>query len=173
MYKLVLFGDGGVGKTSLVHRYLTGAFSERIKVTIGVDFRLKKVSVEGKAIKLQIWDFAGERRFRQLLPNYVRGASAGIFMYDTTRYLTLENVDEWLEVIKKGSSKSEVWFPIMMVGGKDDLVDEKAISLDYAKKFAEEHDLERVMECSAKTGHNVEEIFTTISRIIMKNVGLV
>lgn len=172
MYKVCIFGDGGVGKTSLVHRYLTGAFSDRIKVTIGVDFRIKKVKINGKAIKLQIWDFAGEKRFRQLLPNYVRGTSAGIFMYDTTRYMSLENIEEWLDVIRAGSSKHEVWFPIIMIGGKADLEDQRSVENDIAKKFAKDHGLVDVIECSAKTGKNVELVFETVARLIMEKLEL-
>lgn len=173
MYKIVIFGDGGVGKTSLIHRYLTGAFSDKIKVTIGVDFRIKKVSVNEKAIKLQIWDFAGEKRFRQLLPNYVRGSSAGLFMYDTTRYMSLENVEEWLDVIRQASTKGDIWFPILMIGGKSDLKDQKSVDLDEAKRFASEHSMVDVIECSAKTGDNVEFVFESVARLIMHNVGLI
>ncbi len=170
MYKIVIFGDGGVGKTSLIHRYLTGAFSDRIKVTIGVDFRIKRVVLGNDNVKLQIWDFAGEKRFRALLPNYVRGASAGIFMYDTTRFMSLENLDEWLEVMGKGSKSGKVQFPILMVGGKSDLEAQKSVSLEDAKKAAEQHDIMGVMECSAKTGYHIEEISSTIASAVMERI---
>ncbi len=80
MFKLCIFGDGGVGKTTLVKRYLTGVFAGDTTMTIGVDFHIKKLNIEGKEVGLQIWDFAGEDRFRFLLPSYVFGTSGGIFM---------------------------------------------------------------------------------------------
>ena len=82
IFKVCIFGDGGVGKTTLIKRYLSGTFDESTRITIGVDFHIKKLEVEGKQITLQLWDFAGEERFRMLLPTYMRGAKGGIFLYD-------------------------------------------------------------------------------------------
>ncbi|MCK4688545.1 MAG: GTP-binding protein, partial [Candidatus Lokiarchaeota archaeon] len=81
MFKICIFGDGGVGKTTLVKRYMTGVFKGDSTMTIGVDFHVKKLEINGLNVSLQIWDFAGEDRFRFLLPSYVIGASGGIFMY--------------------------------------------------------------------------------------------
>jgi len=102
MFKLCIFGDGGVGKTTLLGRYLTGIFKANQSITIGVDFHVKKLEVNGKKVLLQIWDFAGEKRFRFLLPSYVLGASGGIFMYDITRYSSLKNFPEWVKIFKNG-----------------------------------------------------------------------
>ena len=102
MYKVCIFGDGGVGKTTLIGRYMTGVFKSNTEITIGVDFHIKKLDIQDKRVSLQIWDFAGEGRFRALLPSYVLGASGGIFMYDITRYSSLRNFQEWLTIFKKG-----------------------------------------------------------------------
>ena len=96
LFKICIFGDGGVGKTTLLNRYVLGLFKDDSKMTIGVDFRMKQLKVNEKIVTLQIWDFAGEERFRFLLPHYITGASGGIFMYDITRYSSLKNLNEWI-----------------------------------------------------------------------------
>ena len=130
IFKVCIFGDGGVGKTTLIRRYLTGMFDSTLKMTIGVDFHIKQIEIENKRITLQIWDFAGEERFRILLPSYVRGAKGGIFMFDITRYSSLINLDEWLEVVKTVHKD----IPLMMVGGKLDLNDQRSITSEIAKE---------------------------------------
>ena len=91
-FKLPIFGDAGVGKTTLTHRYLHGLFKQSYHGTIGVDFFLKKLELNGKNISLQIWDFAGEEKFRFLLPGIINGANGTIFMFDITRYVTFKNL---------------------------------------------------------------------------------
>ena len=102
-YKIALFGDGGVGKTTLINRFISGRFGDSFKMTIGVDLYTKRLEVNGKVVSLRIWDFAGDNQnqFRNLLPNYVLGAAGGIFMYDITRIHSLRNVDEWLKILLK------------------------------------------------------------------------
>ncbi len=172
LFKVVIFGDGGVGKTSLVNRYLTGVFKGDSTMTIGVDFHMKKVEIEGKRVGLQIWDFAGEDRFRFLLPSYVRGAAGGIFMYDITRYSSIKNFGEWMDVVKHGRIGEKSTIPIIMSGGKLDLDDKRAISSNDAYEVAKKYQLYGFVECSAKTGENVELIFETIARVMMEKAKL-
>ncbi|MHA1437484.1 MAG: Rab family GTPase [Promethearchaeota archaeon] len=172
LFKVVIFGDGGVGKTTLVNRYLTGVFTGNSSITIGIDFHLKKIEIEGKSIELQIWDFAGEERFRFLLPSYVRGAKGGIFMYDITRYFSLKNLSEWLEVFKKGIGKDSDDIPIVMVGGKLDLEDKRAVKREDAIDIAKKNNFYGFVECSAKTGQNVEVAFVTLTQIMMEKSNL-
>ena len=171
-FKLILFGDGGVGKTTLVERFMTGLFKEHTQMTIGADFHRKRLKVEGKNVTLQIWDFAGEERFRYLFPGYIKGASGGIFMYDITRYMTLRNLESWLEVIDMGL-KEEKQFPIVMAGGKADLFENRSVDNNEAYELATEKKFYAFVECSAKTGENVEDIFQSIARIMMQNAGLI
>ncbi|MHA1764589.1 MAG: Rab family GTPase, partial [Promethearchaeota archaeon] len=105
-YKFVIFGDAGTGKTTLTHRFLTNVFISDSKMTIGVDFQIKTLTIENKKVKLQIWDFGGEERFRFLLPTYLRGANGGIFLYDITNEASLLHIDDWLDVIKIQQAKS-------------------------------------------------------------------
>jgi len=153
MYKICILGDGGVGKTTLVNRYLTGAFKDHLKITIGVNFYVKKFEFNERIVTLQIWDFAGEDRFRFILPSYLLGASGAIFMYDITRFSSFRNFNSWMEVFEEGSKRNEVEMPLLMVGGKKDLDYKRAVSLDDARAITDSHDgIYEYIECSAKTG---------------------
>ncbi len=171
-YKVCVFGNGGVGKTTLVNRYLTGIFKSEYKVTIGADFFMKKLNHAQKQITLQIWDFAGEDKFRFLLPSYAKGASGGIFMYDITRHSSILNIYEWLNVFKEGFDKKEIDIPLIMVGGKLDLNLKRTVSTELAIELARKNNIDDIIECSSKTGENVEEIFIKISQMMMDKLEL-
>lgn len=174
MFKICLFGDGGVGKTTLIGRYLTGVFKSAQTITIGVDFHVKKLEVDGKKVSLQIWDFAGETRFRFLLPSYVVGASGGIFMYDITRYSSLKNFPDWIEIFKKGFiGKQDQQLPVIMTGSKLDLNYKRAVSSKEAFDMAKINNLYGYIECSAKDGRNVEDIFHEITKLMMHRAGII
>jgi len=173
MFKICLFGDGGVGKTTLLGRYLTGLFKSTTTITIGVDFHVKKIEVNGKLVLLQIWDFAGEKRFRFLLPSYILGASGGIFMYDITRYSSLKNFPEWIKIFKNGFvGAKDKPLPIIMVGGKLDLSFKRAVPTKEAFDLAKTNKLFGYIECSAKDGRNIEDIFTEIAKLMLLRAGL-
>ncbi len=170
-FKICIFGDGGVGKTTLTEKYLTGLFLEDIKLTIGTNFYQKHLYVMGKMVGLQIWDFGGERNFRTLFPTYIKGSSGAIFMYDITRNFTLINMQEWMKLVRE-SLLPEINIPILMVGGKADLEQKRAVSKEYAANFGKEYGFLDQIECSAKTGYNVEEVFAKLTIAIMKNHNL-
>ena len=173
-YKICLIGDGGVGKTTLINRYISGKYSEDFKMTIGVDFYTKNIEVEGINVNLQIWDFAGEHRFKNLLPNYVIGASCCIYMYDISRFSSLSNLDGWLKVLQKSPLDQRNYLPIMLVGGKKDLElqGKRVIESEYAKDYGNKRNLFDFIEFSSKTGENVENIFEVLSRKLLNIGGL-
>jgi small GTP-binding protein len=171
VFKLVIFGDGGVGKTTLTQRYVEGVFNEGTSMTIGSDFHIKKLEVDGKRVLLQIWDFAGERQFRFLLPTYVRGASGGIFMYDITRFSSLKNVNEWMNALTS-EQDDLLKIPIICVGGKADLENKRAVTQSMAEMIADEQKFIAHVECSAKTGDRVEKVFENITMEMMKKANL-
>jgi len=172
-FKLCIFGDGGVGKTTLVNRFLTKVFDESIKMTIGADFYVKDLEIEGKKVVVRIWDFGGEQRFKVLLPSFAKGADGGIFMYDITRYTSVKNIDDWLSIFEKNAQDKQINIPIVMVGGKLDLQEKRSVETEDAMELAEKHNLQGYYECSSKTGENVEEIFVSITRKIMKSINLI
>ncbi len=167
-FKIILFGDGGVGKTSLAHRYLTGVFSESRNVTIGVEFYVKNLVIRGINVKLQIWDFGGEQRFRFLLPSYCRGCNGGLFIYDVTNLATLHSLNKWLEVVREGAPD----IPILVVGTKIDLVEKRKVTKEEAIQVAKSLKMSGYAEVSAKTGSNVENVFETLSKIMSKRKKL-
>ena len=167
-FKICIFGDGGVGKTSLTYRYINNRFEQDTKLTLGVDIMAKDIEINGYRVKLQIWDFGGEERFRVFLPVYARGSSGGIFMYDTTRKNSLDMMRDWISIFKKDLSKEERMIPILAVGGKKDLVNERAINLENAKKLVSSLKVYDIIECSAKTGENVDLIFQSITNRMLE-----
>jgi len=172
-YKICIFGESGVGKTTLTRRYLTGNFELDLKITMGVQIFVKFIKIENISVILQIWDFGGEEDFRFLLPGYARGSSGGIIMYDITSSASLERLDEWLAIFKEGLSEEEKLIPILMVGGKLDLHENRDVSSEEAVDLSKSHNLFSHIECSSKTGQNVELIFKTVVNDILKNAGLI
>jgi small GTP-binding protein len=159
-FKILIFGDGGVGKTTLIQRYVTGSFNQSQKITIGVDFFTKTLFVNEEKVILQIWDFGGENRFRFILPAYCAGAKGGIFAFDTTRLESLLHINDWLEVVR-GTVPT---LPIIMVGTKADLVDHRSVATEEIETKMQELAITDLFEVSSKTGQNVEEVFDAISR---------
>jgi len=164
-FKLLMLGDASVGKTSLTHRYITGVFVDSPRLTIGVDFFSKKIRLENnKSVKIQIWDFGGEERFRFLLPTYSKGSNAAFFLYDITSRKTLESLSVWIQIIRKNAGN----IPIFLIGSKKDLVDHRQVSFEDASQKGKEFLLTHHIELSAKTGENVEESFEILTELLLK-----
>ncbi|MFX1494776.1 MAG: Rab family GTPase [Promethearchaeota archaeon] len=164
LFKVVIVGDGGVGKSTMVQRLITGQYIP-MKVTIGTDLSTFSSKMEENEIKLQIWDFAGEKRFRFFLPNYSRGAKGCLLCYDITRYTSFQNLSEWYEIIKTNAGN-----PIfILVGCKNDLAElRRSVSEEQAKKFQEEYNIPYFFETSSKTGYHNGIIFEILSRSILE-----
>ena len=167
-FKIIIFGDAGCGKTTLTQRFLTNLFVSDSKMTIGVDFEVKSLEVDKQKVKLQIWDFGGEERFRFLLPTYVRGARGGLFLYDITNYSSIAHIDDWLNVIRKEIRAEDV-FPIIVVGGKADLAENREVSAEDGIKIAKSRNVDGFIETSSKTGENVERTFEALTSVMLNN----
>jgi small GTP-binding protein len=173
-FKCVVFGDGGVGKTTLINRYTTGVFNESTAMTIGVDFHVKKLEIDGHSVSLQLWDFMGEERFRVLLPGFVSGAEGGIFMFDITRFTSLQHIKDWTSILLECIDEKGNPIPLILVGGKLDLKAFRSIDMFYGVKLAEQKEqFINYIECSSKTGENVDLIFETITREMLKREGMI
>ncbi|MHA1150971.1 MAG: GTP-binding protein [Promethearchaeota archaeon] len=163
LFKVIVVGDGGVGKSTMIQRLITGQFMPQ-KITIGTDLATWDINIENARITLQIWDFAGEKRFRFFLPNYSRGAYGVLLCYDTTRYVSFENLEEWYSIIKENTDGAV----IALVGGKNDLVDKKAVPLEAAQKFQKKYSIDLFFETSSVSGMNNNKIFKSITKEIIK-----
>ncbi|MHA1754533.1 MAG: Rab family GTPase [Candidatus Odinarchaeia archaeon] len=159
LFKVVVAGEGGVGKTTLIKRFTTSKFTES-KTTIGVAFVIANMQVEGNVVKLQIWDLGGEERFRNIVPNFCKGAHAAILVFDLTRYSSFLALPEWIDLIKNNTNN----IPIYLVGSKADLVEYKSLSKEQALQFIKEYKLKKYFETSSKTGLNVTNLFNQIAK---------
>ena len=165
-FKIIVFGDPNIGKETLTQRFLTNLFVSDQTMTIGVDFEVKSLRVDGQKVKLQVWDFGGEERFRFLLPTYVRGARGGIFLYDITNYSSIAHIDDWLSVIRKEIRAEDV-FPIIVVGTRAHLVNDREVSSADGIKIAKSRGVNAFIEVSAETGENVEKAFEALARLML------
>lgn len=167
LFKIVLIGDSGVGKSNLLSRFTRNEFNLESKSTIGVEFATRSIKVDGKVIKAQIWDTAGQERYRAITSAYYRGAVGALLVYDIAKHVTYENVDRWLKELRDHADQNIV---IMQVGNKSDLRHLRAVPTDEAKSFAQKNQLSFI-ETSALEGSNVEEAFTEILTEIYRLVS--
>lgn len=161
--KVIVAGAKDVGKTSLIRRYIHGTFQTDVKSTIGVDFMTKQIDIDETRVRLSIWDFGGEEKFRSLFPSYCSGASAAIILFDITNRDSFDDIVNWLELIE-GAAGSIIK---MLIGSKHDLVDQAVISQEEIDNLIEQRKIDLFMYSSAKTGENVENIFTDLTQKIM------
>jgi small GTP-binding protein len=159
LYKIVLIGDTGVGKTNLLERLARNRFNAGSKSTIGVEFDTKCFTVEGKRVKAQIWDTAGQERYRAITSAYYRGAAGALVVYDISRPETFGNaLEQWVVQLREHADREIV---VVLVGNKSDLAGERKVLLDDAREAASKGGV-RLMETSALTNSNVHEAFQVL-----------
>lgn len=167
LFKLLLIGDSGVGKSCLLLRFADDSYLESYISTIGVDFKIRTVEQDGKMIKLQIWDTAGQERFRTITSSYYRGAHGIIVVYDVTDQESFNNVKQWLNEINRYASEN---VNKLLVGNKCDLTTRRVVSYQVGKEFADSLGIP-FLETSAKNATNVEEAFMTMASEIKKRMA--
>ncbi len=166
-FKILLLGDASVGKTSFTKRYCYNIFNPSERLTIGVDFHVKTVEMNNKRIKLQLWDIGGEQRFRFLLPTYCLGANAAFLLYDITRPNTLDNISEWMTIVRQKGGP----IPIMLVGSKLDLDQtQRKVQRDYGIQIAEKNEMASFVEISAKDNVNVDDAFKVLTDLTLERM---
>jgi len=174
-YKIIIAGDKGVGKSSLITRFCEDIFKEDLKATIGVDFKRKNITVKGShnhiSLELNIWDFGGEERYRTLFPAYANGASAAFILFDTTNKNSLEDIDNWIDIINENAFSNIVK---QIVATKIDLKSQRQVSKKEATDSFKKYDwCEEITSTSSKTGENVEEAFLhVVKKIIKRNLQI-
>ncbi|PKK17676.1 ras-related protein Rab-11A-like, partial [Columba livia] len=167
LFKVVLIGDSGVGKSNLLSRFTRNEFNLESKSTIGVEFATRSIQVDNKTVKAQIWDTAGQERYRAITSAYYRGAVGALLVYDIAKYLTYENAERWLKELQDHADANIV---IMLVGNKSDLRHLRAVPTDEARSFAEKNGLS-FLETSALDSTNVETAFHSILSEIYRIVS--
>lgn len=163
LFKLLLIGDSGVGKTCILFRFSDDAFNTTFISTIGIDFKIKTIELRGKKIKLQIWDTAGQERFHTITTSYYRGAMGIMLVYDITNSKSFDNIAKWLRNIQEHANED---VEKMILGNKCDMEDKRVIAKERGESIAKENGI-RFLETSAKTNVNIEKAFTQLSESIL------
>lgn len=161
--KLIVVGDGGVGKTTLIHRYLTGIYLDQ-RMTVGSGFATHNIDVDGITVVLSIWDFAGEERFRFLMPRYCIGAHGCLLAFDLTRPVTFFHLDDWLKLVREHAGE----IPILLVGTKLDI---SPLVRTEAEAYVTVHGLNGYIETSAKDDVGVQEVFQLIADLMWARIA--
>ncbi|MFX1388509.1 MAG: GTP-binding protein [Promethearchaeota archaeon] len=168
VFKVIIIGPGAVGKTSILHRFVENNFSFRYKMTIGADFLSKVIQRNENTIKLQIWDIGGQDRYKFLRQSFFDGANGALIVFDLSRWHTFEELENWLSDLREYASEE---IPFAIIGNKVDLIDKKdeLYERESAEVFAKKENTFYV-ETSAKTGENVEDVFSNLTNKMIKKV---
>ena len=162
-YKIVIIGDIGVGKTSILSRFRYGSFEPEYMPTLGIDFFTKNLFFEDKTIRLILWDTAGQERFRSLIPSYLKNADCIIIVFDLTNKESFTSLNKWLSDAKNNASEGTIY---VLCGNKSDLKEKRMVSDKEINEYVKNNEL-IYNECSAKNGEGVKELFN----VVAKNLG--
>lgn len=162
--KVIVIGDSTVGKTALLLKYVEGVYTSTT-MTIGIDFKNKNIEIDGKEIKLQLWDTAGQERFKTISVSYFRRAHGIALLYDVSNTQSFEHVPSWLDSVAQNTLRK---VPLILIGNKCDLA--LKVKVEEGKQMAKDNDVPFFLT-SAKTGQGVEEAFTSLARMILKDQG--
>ena len=166
IFKIILIGSSGVGKSSILQRYIQKTFNDSYASTIGVDFFMKSINIGEKTIKLQLWDTAGTEKFRSITTGYYRGADAAFVVFDLSAKSSFKAVSEWIEnYYKYKNPDSEK--NVVLIGNKVDLVDKREVTQEEAENYVKDNNI-FYFETSAKEGKNIEECFNFMAEKLLK-----
>ncbi|MHA1303602.1 MAG: Rab family GTPase [Candidatus Heimdallarchaeaceae archaeon] len=171
LFKTIIVGDPNVGKTSITLRFSTGTFRERYLTTIGVEFSVKDIEVDGNKVKIQAWDTGGHDKYSYIRPLYYRGSYGVLVVFDITNRESFEHLDKWFTEVY-GNCDDVI--PAILVGNKFDISDQRKVTIEeamnYAEKKSEEYRLKSIpyFETSAKSGKNVDAIYHELTRLMIK-----
>jgi Ras-related protein Rab-11A len=166
LFKIITGGNEGVGKTTLLYRYVEGEFLINTKATLGVDFFWKKFNIGDTQLDLQLWDFGGQQDYRHILKNYATGASGALLLFDLTNRFSLEQIDEWVDIFREKDPS----LPIIFLGTKLDLTDLIVVEDKDAIFFKEKYGFVDYIKVSSKTDENINLAFNVLLKEIMKDL---
>ena len=162
--KILLIGDSSVGKTSILLRYVDDEFSEGYVSTIGIEYKIKTITINNKKVIMRIWDTSGQERYRSITQNFYRNANGILFIFDIANKESFDSIKNWLI----DSEDSDIKISKILVGNKIDLEDERIINKETAENFANKKEI-KYFETSAKEGKNIDLIFRELAELIMSN----
>ena len=155
LFKIILIGSSGVGKSSILQRYMKKTFDENYKITIGVDFLMKTLTINKQLVKLQVWDTAGQEKYKSMVSSYYRGAHVALIVFDLTSHLSFEALPSWIENFYKNGPEQK---NTILIGNKKDLVEERQVTQEEAELFSQTNN-KIYFETSAKEGDNIDYVF--------------
>jgi Ras-related protein Rab-1A len=167
VFKVIIVGEAGVGKSCLLRRYADQSFTENYINTIGVDFKVRTLDVNGRTVKLNIWDSAGQERFRTIVNTYYRGAHGICVVYDITDTESFEKVGDWLHDVGELAEPSA---KKLIIGSKLDLEGKRTVPLETVEKYAESLGIQHI-ETSSKNGQNVNHVFSEMTKMLLLDVA--
>ena len=162
-FKLIVIGDSGVGKSSVTSKGTKNIFDDNYSATIGFEFFTFNIRINGKVIKLQIWDTCGQELYRSLITNFYRNSSLAIIVYNVTDRNTFENVDLWYKELRTHSNPN---VKVFLIGNKIDLEDERKVQTEEGEKYAEQYKISKFFETSAKTGIKTKNLFIEAAKLL-------
>ena len=168
-FKLIVIGDSGVGKSCLTNMATKNIFEETYNATIGFEFFTFNVKLNGKIIKLQIWDTCGQELYRSLITNFYRNSSLAIIVYSVTDRPSFENIDLWYKELRTHSNPN---VKVFLIGNKIDLDDERKIQTEEGEKYADQYKINKFFESSAKSGFNAKKIFIEAAKLLYDDYNL-
>ena len=167
LFKIILIGTAGVGKSSILKRYIENKFDPNYKCTIGVDFLMKSLTIQDKIVKLQLWDTAGQEKYRSMVSSYFRGANVALIIFDITSHASFEEVPLWIQFFYNNGPEQK---NIILIGNKKDLENEREVTQEEAETFAKTNDM-IYYETSAKDGENIQYIFNYTAEKLLEFYG--
>ena len=168
LFKGILIGEAGVGKSCILHRIVTNEFKENYDVTIGAEFSSIIAKIQEKNIKLQVWDTAGQENFRSMVRVFYKGSHAAFLVFNITKKETFERLQEWIKDIRENALPD---VRIILLGNMKDEEVRRQVSFEDAKNLAEKNQLAGYYETSAKTGEAIVDAFTNMAKILFLNSG--
>lgn len=163
-YKILVIGEGAVGKTSIATRYTTGGFKESHLMTVGANFMLKNLELDGKTIKLSIWDTAGQEKFRRVVESYYKGGKGVLICFAINDRRSFEALEYWYSSTKKNLGDNAKY---VLVGNKADLEAQREVSTEEAEQWGKDHGM-RYFETSALQNKNIKEVFEYLANLILE-----
>ena len=167
-FKVIVIGDSGVGKTCLSHKATQNIFEENYNATIGFEFFVFNIKLNGKIIKLQVWDTCGQELYRTIITNFYRNTSLAILVYGINSEQSFEDIDMWLRELRNHSNPDA---KIFLIGNKLDLENEREVEKKAGEEFTKNNGINLFMETSAKTGFNAQKLFVEAARILYEDYG--
>jgi len=165
LLKIIVLGDSGVGKTAILHKFVSGQFVEQHKATIGADFSTKEINVDDKLVTLQMWDTAGQERFASLGHAFYRGADACILVYDITNEQSFKSIEQWRSnFLDNASPEDPKSFPFLLIANKSDLSDKRQVPPAEGQKLARQYEME-FSETSAFNGNNIDKAIRDVAKV--------